>query len=450
MYPRKPCSPYSLVAFAIFLAAGATAHAQVTVRMTTAQGDCVAQTDANGLRLVEGSTDLRATGVGLTGDGCQVQGGGNSDFDATVTVPATATVPATFDVQWSASASATRCVYAGTSTTGWPVGADACSSQECAGNHSKQVTIGTAGTYRFNVVCTNDSGVGSGTTVASGGGGTAPPTPADFALIAPSTGTVGVPFAVSWSVANATSCTGHADRDGSSADLPGWTDQTSATSPRNATPAAAGIYTLTMTCSNAGGSVNSQQVIVDVSGGGADSCSSGSLTRQVTGSIQYPPAVGMGKPTRQNANLTKWEEIWGHQTTTDAAIAWPGVLGASPVITNFGRNNYIAAKFHVGDVPLTLNGAYTNVSNFGGLDITTSISTQCGDFDPAQVGCKARSAPPSDESSTYWRMQNPTSFYCQLSPNTDYYLNIKHTNPAQANANCAAGSPTCRMHLQSR
>lgn len=449
MYPKNFRSLCLPIAAAMLLAAGATAHAQVNVRMTTAQGDCLARTDAGGLRLVQGSTDLEASGVQLSGTGCQPQGGGNSAFDATVTVPATATVPATFDVQWSASASATQCFYAGNSTTGWPVGTSACTGQACAGSHTRSVTLNTAGTYKFSMVCTNDSGVGSGTTAASGGGGGTPPSPDNFALTAPATGTVGVPFAVSWTVANATSCTGRADRDGSSATLPGWTDATSATSPRNATPATAGTYTLSMTCSNASGSVNSQQATVVVAPGDSGACPNSPLTRQIAGDIQYPPKVGSNQPFRRGADLTKWEEIWGHQTTTDTAVLWPGVTGSSPVVTNFGRNSYVAAKFHVGDVPVTLQGSHGNISYFGGLNVTVAISTRCGDFQPEQVGCRGRDAPPSDQGSVFWRMANPTNFYCQLQPNTDYYLNIKNTDPTQANSNCASGASTCRLHVNS-
>lgn len=448
MYPKKFRSFCFSIAAATFLVASATAHAQVNVRMTTADGDCVARTDAAGLRLVEGSTDLQASGVQLTGTGCQPQGGGNSNFAAIVTVPATATVPATFNVQWSASASATQCFYAGTSVTGWPIGTSAC-TQGCGGNHTQSVTLNTAGTYRFNVICTNDSGVGGGTTVATGGGGT-PPSPDNFALTAPPSGTVGVPFAVSWTVANATSCTGRADRDGSSATLSGWTDVTDAASPRNANPTVAGTYTLSMTCSNGAGSVNSQQAVVVVAAGnGNDVCPSSPLTRQISGNIQYPPKVGTGQPTRQNADLTKWAEIWGHQTTTDTAVLWPGFNGASPVVTNFGRNSYIAAKFHVPSAPGLSDAFYRNISNYAGLDVTAAISTKCGDFQPEQTACIS-TAPPGDEGFGYWSVVVGTARYCKLELDTDYYLNIKHRDPTQANGNCAAGASTCRLHVSHR
>ena len=53
------------------LAALPAANAQVTVHLTTVQGsNCDVTTDAQGLTLVPGGTDLRATGVTLTGTGC--------------------------------------------------------------------------------------------------------------------------------------------------------------------------------------------------------------------------------------------------------------------------------------------------------------------------------------------------------------------------------------------
>ena len=61
------------------MATAPQAWSQVVVRMTTTQQTpCTATTDANGLRLVPGSTDLQATGVTLAGAGCGLQGSGES------------------------------------------------------------------------------------------------------------------------------------------------------------------------------------------------------------------------------------------------------------------------------------------------------------------------------------------------------------------------------------
>src|SRR5689334_13141710 len=63
---------------------------------------------------------------------------------------------------------------------------------------------------------------------ASSSSGTLPPHPGGFALNAPATVTTGTAFLVSWTVSGATSCTGSATLNGSSTNLAGWTDSTSA------------------------------------------------------------------------------------------------------------------------------------------------------------------------------------------------------------------------------
>lgn len=447
MYPMKLRFFLSFAAAFALSAACTSARAQVTINMSTTQGNCVAVTDVDGLQLINGTSGFSATGVGLSGTGCQPQGGGNSDFATTVSVPSTATVPTTVNVQWSASPSATQCVYSGTNASGWPVGALACSGGACTGPHTQPVSLTNAGNYTFGMSCTNNTGYDSKSLVATGSASA--PTPPNFPLTAtPSNGLTGTPFQIAWNVSGATSCTGAADLNGNSVTLPGWTTLTTPISPRTAIPTVAGTYTLSMVCSNVTGSVNSQSTTIVVQQGDP-SCPSSPLTRQTVGSIQYPPAVGSGKPTRQNVDLTYWDNIWGHQTATDNVVPFPGISGTSPVITAFGRNNYIAAKFHVGSVPLTLQGYYKNVSNFGGLDVTTAISKVCGDFMPPQVGCQGKSASASDRATTYWRMENPTNFNCKLDPNTDYYFNVKNTTPTQDSPNCAAGAPTCRLHVLS-
>ena len=397
--------------------AGSSAFAQVTVRMTTTQQTaCVATTDAQGLSLIPGGTDLQASGVTLTGEGC---GSGTADFQAGIVVPETATVGQATNVVWTASQAATQCTYGGTAgLTGWPVGTRACQGAACAGSHTVPVTVTAAGTYTLNVTCTNSTGFaeGAGTTTVG------PPTPAGFALTAPSTAVAGTAFPVSWSVIGATSCTGAASLNGSSVNLTGWTDSTSATSPRSVTATQNGTYSLTLTCSNTAGSVTSQPASVSV--GVADSCPSTPLVRMAVGNIRYP---NTGSGVRNNVDLTVYDNIWGHLNNTDGVTPWPGVNGTQPAILNWNRATYVAAKFHVPANESTHQyGRLGYGTYYSGPPMTLSISSTCGDFSPTNPVCVSTHG--AGESFNKWVI-DPFTNGCPLTPNTDYYVNIKMADP---------------------
>ncbi|MET0230152.1 MAG: hypothetical protein ABW186_04395 [Rhodanobacteraceae bacterium] len=332
---------------AVALVVSGTAGAQVTIHVTTAGNTtCNITTDANGLRLASGGTDLIATGATLTGAGCGLGGGG--------------------------------------------------------------------------------------------------PTPNPFALTVQPTATTGSPFAVSWNVAGANSCSGSATFNGTSLpSLAGWTDTTSPSSPRSVTAPAPGTYVLSLTCSNASGSANSLPATVLVANsGGGDSCPSVPRTRATVSDINYLP----GTHIRHSVDLTQWTNIWGHITESDNVIPFPGPNGASPSIQALGKTQYIAAKFNTGSLPANLSGFYTNVSYGAGPNLDMSVSTECGDFAPAESGCIVTDRPSTDRILVYWRMINGTSFYCPLQPNTDYYLNIQFHDPATTGPGCSGA--TCKTTIQ--
>lgn len=168
------------------------------------------------------------------------------------------------------------------------------------------------------------------------------------------------------------------------------------------------------------------------------------MGRVLRASIAYPPHLA----TRHNVDITQWVNIWGHASATDGITPWPGVPGTSPILKSIPRSGYIAAQFTV-PAGSQANGFYKNVSNFGGLNVDMSISERCGDFAPVQPGCFKGNISPSDTGMVYWRMVNPTGFYCDLDPGKTYYTNIRNTMPTQVNANCAAGRPTCDIHVLS-
>ena len=333
------------------LAAMPAANAQVTVHLTTVQGsNCDVTTDAQGLTLVPGGTDLRATGVTLTGTGC--------------------------------------------------------------------------------------------------GTGTPPPRPSpdNFALNAPASASVGLAFPVSWTVTGATACTGSASLNGNSISLSGWTNSTSETSPRQVTATVAGIYTLSLTCSNAVGSVTSLPAIVVVSGGTSDNCPAG---RQAVADICYNYNLGTG--CALSTDITRFENIWGRTQPTDSPLPFPGVNGFA-IIKNFDKTqgSYIAAKFTVpaGGLSPTLSGLFSHGETYPGPNLTMSISQTCGDFSPTSSICLRSNINGGGILTKYKNSAIPdgTVVACPLAPGQTYYVNIKAYNPAQTSSDCSGN--ICRTTVQ--
>lgn len=333
---------------AVALVASGTAGAQVTIHVTTSQNtSCDITTDANGLRLASGGTDLIATGATLTGTGC---GGG-------------------------------------------------------------------------------------------GGGGVAPN---NFPLVVtPPAPTTNTAFSVSWSVTGASTCTGSATLNGNSTTLAGWTDSTSAVSPRSVTATVSGTYVLSLLCQNGSASATSLPTTVVVADlGGGDNCPATPRTRATSSDINYLP----GSHIRHGVDLRLWDNIWGHISESDNVTPFPGPNGASPTIQTLGKSQYIAAKFNSGALPANFFGFYKNVSYGAGPNLDMSISTSCGDFAPAQPGCIVTDIPSSDQGMVYWRMINGTNFYCPLLQNTDYYLNLQFHDINTTGPGCTGSS--CKTTIQ--
>lgn len=168
-------------------------------------------------------------------------------------------------------------------------------------------------------------------------------------------------------------------------------------------------------------------------------CPAGRIT---SSDISYP--IG-SSGTRRGVDLTHFENIWGHADDTDSTVDWPGRAGASPIIEDFARYGYIAAAFHTpAGLGATLAGFFKNVRYFGGPNLTFSISQQCADFYPAESGCLATNISASDAPMVYWNTVFTGTFHCTLSPDTDYYVNIKLANPTATGPNCFGAS--CFAH----
>jgi hypothetical protein len=181
---RRLASLVPVLAFAVL----GTAHAQVTIHLTTTQQtSCDVTTDANGLRLVPGGTDLMATGVTLSGTGC----GGGSGSPPTpnnfaLTAPATAVTGTAFAVSWNVSG-ATSCTGSadlnGSSVilSGW--------TDVTSTTSPRNATATAAGTYTLSLTCSNTAGSATSlpatvvVTQGGGGGGSCPTTPRTLATI---------------------------------------------------------------------------------------------------------------------------------------------------------------------------------------------------------------------------------------------------------------------------
>lgn len=161
------------------LAASPLAHSQVRIHITTAppSTSCIMTTDANGLSLIPGSTDLQATGVTFDPAGCG-QGGvapPSPDNFALAGIPATGTLPLTLTITWNVVNAAT-CVGSVT-LNGSPTTLAGWTDTNTASPESRTVPISQAGTYVFSMTCSNAASPPASVTslpatlVASGSGG---------------------------------------------------------------------------------------------------------------------------------------------------------------------------------------------------------------------------------------------------------------------------------------
>jgi hypothetical protein len=160
---------------------------------------------------------------------------------------------------------------------------------------------------------------------------------------------------------------------------------------------------------------------------------SATLTLRSVSDIWYLPAG-----VRPRVDVTEWDNIWGHISALDGITTWPGVPGASPTIKTIGKTEYVAAKFHVpSGEPSSLNGTFKHVMYGGGPNIDAAISRTCGDFQPEDQGCWVQDDPGDDQAMLRWRTGTGSRFYCHLDPDTDYYFNIRFTDPHTTGPDCA-------------
>jgi hypothetical protein len=163
--------------------------------------------------------------------------------------------------------------------------------------------------------------------------------------------------------------------------------------------------------------------------------------RQLYSDIGYVGDNNSGD-LRYHVELTEWENIWGHASPYDTTTPWPGRANSAPVIADFGKTTYIAAHFYVPQgAPLTWLGWITHTDYNYGHNLTAAISTECGDFSPGAQACFVQSL--SGQPMVPWRTN--TGAFCRLRPNTDYYLNLKMTDPNEQSPTCSHNADVCAI-----
>jgi hypothetical protein len=172
--------------------------------------------------------------------------------------------------------------------------------------------------------------------------------------------------------------------------------------------------------------------------------STGPLTLRRRSDVLYLPGTAH---VRHDVDVTQWDNIWGHINEVDNLVLWPGAPGASPTVKTIGKTEYLAAKFHVPiDALPTLSGTFKHVSYGGGPNVDVTISRTCGDFETIQQGCWVSDLPANDAPGIRWRVSSSNRMYCHLDPGSDYFLNVRFTDPHTTGPDCQGLS--CQMTLQ--
>jgi hypothetical protein len=169
------------------------------------------------------------------------------------------------------------------------------------------------------------------------------------------------------------------------------------------------------------------------------SCVVAGLTRINLSDITYGP---YSHPVRYAVPVTEYNNIWGHNTATDGTTPWPGISGSGPVLQDFTRRNFLAAHFRTGADTTRTGTLYTTYA--ATLDIDLAISTQCGDFTYVPPGCLRRDVSRNGGLLASFTFATNNVTKCALQPNTDYWLNMKYSDP-NSTTGCAAGAEYCPL-----
>lgn len=186
--------------------------------------------------------------------------------------------------------------------------------------------------------------------------------------------------------------------------------------------------------------------VVDLGCQAAVTTTDGNRNLRSISEITYSAQPYLG--TRHNVDVKEWENLWGYATPTDTQHAWPGVNGAGPVLESILMHDYVGAHFHTPADSAGSYGSFIYPTNYGGPNIDVVISTRCGDFDynSENTACSVQNHPSDGQvAMRWWVKQGNRNFYCNLQPDSDYYLNIRYTNANSSTSECYGG--VCRLYM---
>jgi hypothetical protein len=166
--------------------------------------------------------------------------------------------------------------------------------------------------------------------------------------------------------------------------------------------------------------------------------------RIVVSSVSYVPSGY--PPVRAGVDMTSWASLFGHASSTDAVIGFPGRSNSQPTILGFQRYGCIALAF-TPDANSPGFGRITHTDyNYGG-DLTWSISTTPCDFNPpnrAQCFAETKSG---NVLLTWTTKPSVYRTFCPTPRGATYFGNLKLTRPAEGTTTCAVTSVACAVGL---
>lgn len=163
--------------------------------------------------------------------------------------------------------------------------------------------------------------------------------------------------------------------------------------------------------------------------------------------IAYVPSALNPPYNRMGVDLTDFAALFGHASTVDGVIPFPGRANSQPSIVVFPKTGYVALHFRVpaGFSPYRFGWISRQEYNYG-QDLTSSISTTPGDFNPATAHEVINGL--SGQALSFWRASaHAANRGVILQPDVDYYYNLKMTDPTRPSRFCASGATFCVIGL---
>jgi hypothetical protein len=169
--------------------------------------------------------------------------------------------------------------------------------------------------------------------------------------------------------------------------------------------------------------------------------------RIVSSAIAYVPGALNPPYNRVGVDLQEYANLFGHASTVDDLIPFPGRANAQPSILVFPKTGYVALRFRMpaGFSPYRYGWISRQEYNYG-QDLTSSISRTPGDFNPATAAEVIEGR--SGQRLSMWRSSAAAANTgVILQPEVDYYYNLKMTDPSRPSRFCLSGASFCVIGL---